>query len=751
MCINVVKRDESVAPLDKDKIMAAIDYCSEGLEVNPQVVYMNAKLEFYDNIPTSAIHRSLVRSASDLINEYQADYQILAGRLELMQLRKEVYSQWEPTDLYSHVRKVTELGKYHSEILDNWSERDFDYFNRRIKHERDMNYTHAAILTFKDKYAVQDRVKDLCYETPQTAYMLKAMCTFQNYPKSKRKDYVMRWYDILSLQKFSLPSPVIAGVRTPQKQYSSCMLITAGDSLESINATSSAIVKYVSQKAGIGLNFGRIRAMGSPIRDGQAFHTGVIPFVKHFQTAIKSCSMGGMRNGAGTLYFPLWHMDAESFIVLKNDKGTEDTRARHVDYAVQMNRLMYRKIIANESLNLFCPNDVPDLYEAFFVDNDKFDELYEKYSADENIRRKVVNTQQHFLNVISERSGTGRIYIHNADHCNTHGPFDPATSPIYQANLCVEAILPTKPLVDVNSDEGEIALCTLGAINLANTTVEEFPEVCDIAVRAIDALFDYQEYPVKAAEKAKQRRSIGVGVINFAHWLAKQGYKYSDREESNQAVHELMEAVQYNLLNASADLAGEQGACGLFNETKYAKGLLPIDWYNKNVDNLCDGTLLCDWEGLREKIAEYGLRNSVLTAIMPSETSSIMSGATNGIEPIKSFSLAKTSKATPVTMVYPDVVELSESYEKQWDMPNNKGYLEKCAIIQKFVDQGVSVNTNYDPRKYPKNLVSKKEILEDIITYYQNGGKSMYYHNTYDMKGEDVKVEEACEGGSCQI
>lgn len=751
MEINVVKRNGNVEPLNKEKILEAIQYCCDSLDgVDPKVVFMNAKLQFFDGMTTSDIHKALIKSAADLITEFQPDYQFLAGRLELMRLRKEVYGRWEPDSLTNIITNLVEKGYYDSEILDKWSERDFEYFERRIEHDRDMDYSYAAMKTFVDKYLVQDRTTKTVYESPQVCYMLNAMCTFQDYPKSKRKDYVLRYYNAISTQKLSLASPMVAGVRTSQKQYSSCVLITADDSLDSINASSSAIINYVSQRAGIGLNVGRIRALGSKIRGGQATHTGLIPFVKHFQTAVKSCSMGAMRNGAGCLYFPLWRNDIESLIVLKNDKGSEDNRARHLDYTVQMNRLMYRKVVKNEHLNLFCPNDVQDLYEAFFVDNDLFEELYEKYSNDPKINKKIVKAQELFMNVIAERSGTGRIYLQNVDNCNISGPFNPETSPIYQANLCLEAILPTKPLPDIHSGDGEIALCTLGALNLGKIEEGELKEICEIAVRAIDALFDLQEYPVKAAEKAVQRRSIGIGVVNYAYWLAKQGFSYSG-PEGNEATHELFEQIQYYLLDASAELAGELGACGYFDETKYSKGLLPIDWYNKNVDNIVSPNYSMDWEGLRNKIAEYGLRNSTLTMLMPSETSSLISTSTNGIEPIRELMVSKPSKDAPVKMVFPEVKKLFDVYEKQWDMPDNKGYLEKCAIMQKFVDQGISVNTNYNPFKYDKRMVSRKEILQDILTHYKNGGKTMYYHNTYDGKGDDLTEDVGCSGGSCTI
>lgn len=751
MEINVTKRDGRVEALNKDKILEAISYCSGGLDnVSPQAVFMNAKLQFFDCMNTSDIHKALVKSAADMITELSPDYQYVAGRLELMRLRKEVYGQWEPPSLYSIVVNLVEQGFYHNEILEKWSERDFEYFDKRINHNRDMDLSYAAISTFVDKYLVQDRISGQVFETPQVAYMVGAMTTFQDHPKSKRKDLVLRYYEAVSTQKLSLPSPIVAGVRTPQKQYSSCVLISAGDSLDSINAASSAVVKYVSQRAGIGLDVGRIRTLGSPIRKGQAFHTGLIPFVKHFQTAVKSCSQGGMRNGAGTVFYPLWRKDVESLLVLKNDKGSEDNRARHLDYAVQMNRLMYRKVVNNDQLNLFCPNDVPDLYDAFYRSNDEFEMLYEKYSMDTSIEKTVVKAMDLMMSLISERSSTGRLYIHNVDNTAEHGPFDPNKAPIRQSNLCLEVALPTTPLTSVEKDDGEIALCTLGALNLGNIDYEDLPEVCDIAVRAIDSLFDLQEYPLPAAEKAKYRRSIGVGVINYAYWLAKNGYKYSD-PDANRATHELFEAIQFNLLNASAELAKESGACEYFEDTRYSQGLLPIDWYNKKVDSLCDNSLNLDWEGLRDKISKYGLRNSTLTALMPSETSSLVSTATNGIEPIRDYTVTKKSKARPVKMVYPEVDKLFDKYEKQWDIEGNKGYLEKVAIMQKFVDQAISVNANYNPFKSSNGMVSRKEVLKDILTHYQQGGKTMYYHNTYDGKGDDMVEEDGCSGGACKI
>lgn len=739
-------------PLSKDKIIEAIKYCCEGLDgVDPKAVYMNAHIRFYDGMSTEEIHDTIIFSARDMITDLQPNYSVVAGRLELMRTRKEAFGSYTPPELYQHIKEMCDIGVYHSEIIDKWSQRDIEYFDRRIDHSADESYGYAAMSIYREKYLMQNRVTGKIYESPQIALMLISMCFFQDYPKSARKQYVIRFYNALKDTKLSLPTPIMGGLRSPMKQFSSCVLIEVDDSLSGINAANNAIVRYVSQRAGIGINGGRIRALGSAVRNGLAVHTGCLPFWRSFHAALKSCSQGALRGGAGTLFYPVWHKEVESFLVLKNNKGTEDNRIRHMDYGVQMNGWFLRKALESESkMNLFCPNDVPDMYEAFFADQEEFERLYEKYSADQSIKKKTVKTIDILQTFVQERSSTGRVYPMFVDNVNNHGPFNPEKAPVKQSNLCLEVCLPTSPLEENKPEVGEIALCTLLAWNLGNITYDEFPEIADLSVRAIDALFDYQDYAVKAAEKAKYRRSIGVGVNNYAYWLAKQGLKFSGNEGNN-ATHELFEKIQYHLLDASAELAGERGACEYFGDTRYADGLLPIDWYKKTVDELHTAELTCDWEALREKIKDYGLRNSTLTAIMPSETSSLILGATNGIEPPRGLVTTKSNKDGVFKVPVPEVQDLWDSYETCWQMEDNYGYLSKVAIMQKFVDQAISANEYHDPFK-SGGKIAFKELVKLYLFMYKHGMKTAYYHNTRDMQGEDVeKEDDGCSGGGCKI
>lgn len=748
--MQVVKRDGTEVELDKNKILEAIKYCAEGIEgVSAQVVAMNAKLSLYEGISTREIHNAIVTSAKDMISELQDGYNLLAGRLMLMQLRKEAYGEYTPPHLGEHIKDMCDRGLYHEDILKKWTERDFEYFNKRIDHECDLNYNYASMVQWKEKYLTQNRVTKEVYETPQMALMVLSMCAYEGYPKSTRKQHAMNLYHALRDMKISMPTPIMAGLRGPMKQFSSCVLIDVDDNLSSINAASSAIVHYAAQRAGIGINGGRIRSLGSPVRDGMVVHTGAIGFWKKFLASLSSCSQGGVRKGSATLFYPYWHKDVESFLVLKNNKGIEENRIRHLDYGVQFNKLFLEKALKDEQLNLFCPNDVPDMYEAFFADQEKFELLYNQYSERSDIPKKTVKAAELLATFFQERSSTGRKYVQFVDHCNNAGPFNPVKAPIKQSNLCLEIALPTSPLVEHQPEEGEIALCTLAAFNLGAIEEEEIDHLSDVIVRTIDALFDYQEYPVKAAEKAKLRRSIGTGVVNYAKWIAKQGLKYSDGSALD-ATHKLFEKIQYSLLNASAELAGELGACEYFDDTRYADGLLPIDWYNKNVDKVCNTPLEQDWEALREKIADYGLRNSTLTALMPSETSSLISGATNGIEPIRALTTTKQSKDGVFKFVAPEVKELWDKYELVWDIPSNEGYLNLVAVMQKFVDQAISANTNYKPSNYPGNKVPYNILVKDLVEAYKKGVKTLYYHNTYDGSGEEIE-DDGCSSGACKI
>ncbi|MGM3161266.1 class 1a ribonucleoside-diphosphate reductase subunit alpha [Dickeya undicola] len=756
----VTKRDGSKERINLDKIHRVITWAAEGLHnVSVSQVELRSHIQFYDGIKTADIHETIIKAAADLISRESPDYQYLAARLAIFHLRKKAYGQFEPPKLYDHVVKMVEMGKYDRHLLEDYTEDEFAQMDAFIDHWRDMNFSYAAVKQLEGKYLVQNRVTGDIYESAQFLYILVAACLFSGYPRDTRLDYVKRFYDAVSTFKISLPTPIMSGVRTPTRQFSSCVLIECGDSLDSINATSSAIVKYVSQRAGIGINAGRIRALGSPIRGGEAFHTGCIPFYKHFQTAVKSCSQGGVRGGAATLFYPLWHLEVESLLVLKNNRGVEGNRVRHLDYGVQLNKLMYQRLVKGEDITLFSPSDVPGLYDAFFNNQDEFERLYVKYEQDDSIRKKQLKAAELFSLMMQERASTGRIYIQNVDHCNTHSPFDPLVAPVRQSNLCLEIALPTKPLEDVNDESGEIALCTLSAFNLgAISSLHELEELATLAVRALDALLDYQDYPIPAAKRgAMGRRTLGIGVINFAYYLAKHGVRYSDGSANN-LTHRTFEAIQYYLLKASNQLAREQGACPWFNETTYSQGILPIDSYKRDLDSICNEPLHHDWEALRKDIQTYGLRNSTLSALMPSETSSQISNATNGIEPPRGHISVKASKDGILRQVVPEYETLKDAYELLWDMPSNDGYLQLVGLMQKFIDQAISSNTNYDPARFPSGKVPMTQLLKDLLTAYKFGVKTLYYQNTRDG-AEDAQddlldtapQDDGCESGACKI
>lgn len=753
--LKVTKRDGRLEPIDLDKIHRVVTWAAKGLEnVSVSQVELKSHIQFYNGIRTDDIHETIIKAAADLISEDTPDYQYLAARLAIFHLRKIAYGEYEPPHLYDHVKKLTGAGKYDRHILEDYSREEFDELNAYIDHERDMSFSYAAVKQLEGKYLVQNRVTRQIYETPQFLYVLVAMCLFSKYPKETRLDYVKRFYDAVSTFKVSLPTPIMSGVRTPTRQFSSCVLIECDDSLDSINATTSAIVKYVSQRAGIGINAGRIRGLDSEIRGGEARHTGCIPFFKMFQAAVKSCSQGGVRGGAATLFYPLWHIEAESLLVLKNNRGVEDNRIRQLDYGVQINRLLYTRLIKGGNITLFSPNEVPGLYEAFFADQDEFERLYTKYEQDPNIRKRIIPAADLFSTLMQERAGTGRIYIQNVDHCNTHSPFDPRVAPVHQSNLCMEIALPTKPLDNINDPNGEIALCTLSAFNLgALNSLDELEGLADLTVRALDALLDYQGYPVEAARTSTMgRRSLGIGVINYAYYLAKNGVRYSDGSAPG-LTHRTFEAMQYYLLKASVNLAKEYGACTLFKQTVYSQGKLPIDTYKKDLDAVCNEPLHYDWESLRADIVKYGLRNSTLTALMPSETSSQIANATNGIEPPRGLVTVKASKDGILKQVVPEFETLKNAYETLWQLPGNEGYLKLVGVMQKFVDQAISANTAYDPGKFEGGKVSMKQMLKDLLTAYKYGVKTLYYHNTRDG-ADDTQADiqdDGCAGGACKI
>ena len=756
--LSVSKRDGRKEPLDLDKIHRVIEWAAEGLNnVSVSQVELKSHIQFYDGIRTKDIHETIIKAAADQISKESPDYQYLAARLAVFHLRKKAYGQFEPPRLFDHVTNMVEQKRYDTHLLVDYTEQELDELDAYLDHSRDLNFSYAAVKQLEGKYLVQNRVTGEIYESAQFLYILVAASLFSDYPRDTRIDYIKRFYDAVSLFKISLPTPIMSGVRTPTRQFSSCVLIECGDSLDSINATSSAIVKYVSQRAGIGINAGRIRALGSPIRNGEAYHTGCIPFYKHFQTAVKSCSQGGVRGGAATLFYPLWHLEVENLLVLKNNRGVDDNRVRHLDYGVQFNKLMYSRLIKDDYITLFSPSDVPGLYDAFFEDQDEFDALYVKYEQDESIRKKRIKAIELFSMFAQERASTGRIYLQNVDHCNTHSPFISKVAPIRQSNLCLEIALPTKPLSNVNDEEGEIALCTLSAFNLgAIESLDELEELAELAVRALDNLLDFQDYPVPAAKNATMgRRTLGIGVINYAYYLAKNGKRYSDGS-ANALTHKTFEAIQYYLMKASNELAKERGACPKFNETTYSQGIMPTDTYKRDLDKICDEPLHLDWDTLRASIKEHGMRNSTLSALMPSETSSQISNATNGIEPPRGHISVKASKDGILKQVVPEYERLKDSYELLWDIPSNDGYLQLVGIMQKFIDQTISANTNYDPNKYEGGRVPMKVLLKDLLGAYKLGVKTLYYHNTRDGASdaqEDAPEvdDDDCAGGACKI
>ena len=740
--INVKKRNgRGDEPLDLNKIHVMVEEACEGVTgVSASQVEINSSLSFYDGITTADIQETLIRSASDLISLDHPNYQFVAARLLLFSLRKSINGyRWEPSTLYDHVERCIEAGVYDKDFLKYYTKEEIDQIDSYIDHERDLKFTYAGLRQVYDKYLVQDRSTGQIYETPQQMYMMIAATIFHAYPKETRLDYVRRYYDATSKHLINIPTPIMAGVRTPIRQYASCVLIDADDSLDSIFASDMAIGYYTSQRAGIGINAGRIRALGSRIRDGEVQHTGVIPFLKKFEATVRCCTQNGVRGGSATVHFPIWHREIEDILVLKNNKGTEDNRVRKLDYSIQLSKLFYERFIQDKDISLFSPHDVPGLYDSF--GSDRFGELYERYEQDESVPRSTIGAQQLFLSLVKERAETGRIYIMNLDHCNSHSSF---TVPVRMSNLCQEITLPTDPLTHIDDEAGEISLCILSAINVGRLrNLNDLESLCDIAVRALDELIDYQGYPVKAAERAtKARRSLGVGVIGLAHYLAKNGVGYDDAEATTHT-HHLIERLQYELIRASAELAREKGPCAAYSETKYAQGLMPIDHYKKEVDGICSADLLCDWDNLRIIVEEFGMRHSTLSAQMPSESSSVVCNATNGVEPPRDYLSIKKSKKGTLKQIVPSYSTLKSNYSLLWDLQSMDGYLNIMAVIQKFMDQAISTNTSYNPQHYEDREVPATTLVGDLLRSYSLGIKTLYYQNTYDGKGEeDIEVND---------
>jgi len=738
--IYIIKRDGSKEPINIDKIHKVVQFACEDLAgVSASQIEMNANLQFYDGMSTSEIQEVLVRSANDLISLEAPNYQFAAARLLSYGVNKDVFGEYTAITLKQNIDKNIERGVYDKEFLDLYTPEEIETLDSYIRHKRDENFTYAGLRQVVDKYLCQDRSTGKIFETPQFMYMMIAATLFANYPKDSRMHYVRRYYDATSLFKINIPTPVMAGVRTPVRQFASCVLVDSDDTLDSIFSSDMAIGRYTAQRAGIGINAGRIRGVNAKIRGGEVAHTGIIPFLKKFESTVRCCTQNGVRGGSATTHFPLWHQEIEDVLVLKNNKGTEDNRVRKLDYSIQLNKTMYERLLAGANITLFSPHDVPGLYEAYFGDQDAFNELYEKYERATSIKKKTIPAMELFSALIKERAETGRIYVMNVDHCNTHSSFKDT---VYMSNLCQEITLPTKPLQHIDDPEGEIALCILSAINVGIIrSLDDLDELCDLAVRALEEIIDYQKYPILAAEKStKARRSLGVGYIGLAHYLAKNKTKYED-PESWKAVHELTEAFQYYLLKASNNLAQERGACEYFDRTKYSEGILPIDTYKKEVDDIVKVKLNYDWDSLRNDIKEHGLRHSTLSAQMPSESSSVVSNATNGIEPPRGYLSVKKSKKGPLKQIVPQYQTLKNNYSLLWDMPSNEGYINIVAVMQKFFDQAISGNWSYNPTHFENNEVPMSVMLKDLLTTYKLGWKTSYYQNTYDYKTDPSELE----------
>ena len=737
--LSIVKRDGSKENLNLDKIHKMVEAACDGINgVSASQVEMSANLSFYDGVTTQEIQDTLIKSASDLISLDTPNYQYVAARLLLFAIRKDVFNtKWKDSKIYPSLKDIVErnieIGVYDKELISYYDDEEWSKLNSYLNHNRDLMFAYAGLRQVVDKYLVQDRSSGKLYESPQFMYILISAVLFKDYPKETRLNYVKRYYDAISQFKINIPTPVMAGVRTPLRQFASCVLVDSDDTLSSIFSSDMAIGRYVAQRAGIGINAGRIRGINSKIRGGEVQHTGVIPFLKKFESTVRCCTQNGVRGGSATVHFPIWHQEIEDIIVLKNNKGTEDNRVRKLDYSIQLSKLFYERFIKDEDITLFSPHDVPDLYDAFGTD--KFDELYEKYERAYSIPKKKVSARTLFMDMLKERAETGRIYIQNIDHSNSHSSF---LDKVNMSNLCQEITLPTTPISHPDDEEGEIALCILSAINVGAIKLEELPELCQLSVRGLDELIDYQRYPVRAAEiSTKARRSLGIGYIGLAHFLAKNKVKYGDAE-AHKLVHELTESFQYNLLRASNKLAKEKGKCEWFDRTKYAEGKLPIDTYKKDVDEIAKPVYKENWDKLRKSIESFGLRHSTLSAQMPSESSSVVSNETNGIEPPRDYITIKKSKKGPLKQVVPSYQILQNFYTLLWDMQDNDGYIKVVSVMQKFFDQGISGNWSYNPENYENNEVPISEMATDLLKTYKYGWKTSYYQNTYDMKTDEV-------------
>ena len=742
--MEVTKRNGNKESFSVEKIHKVVEWATKGINgVSLSDIEMNANLSIHDGIETSKIHQILIKSANDLISTSEPNYQYVASRLLNMQLRKEVWGCGDhPTDFLLFLQRNEDNGVYDPDILNKWNSKEIDRLGKYINHSRDDLFTYAGLQQMIDKYLVKNRSTGVIYETPQFAYMAIAMCLFDSL------DEVKKAYDCYSTFKINLPTPIMAGVRTNIRQFASCVLVDVDDNLDAIFSSIHAVGKYTARRAGIGLNIGRLRPINSPIRGGEVIHTGLIPYLKNFESAVKSTSQNGLRGGSATVHVPFWHYEIEDIMVLKNNAGTDDNRVRKLDYSIQFCKLFYDRLIANEDVTLFSPHEAKGLYEAF-GDNEKFERLYLKYENARSLKFKKKVPARKLAEIFArERLETGRIYSMNIDNANQNGSWD---VPVYMSNLCQEIIHPTKPINSIDDPDGEIGICILSAINLLELgSDKDIEDACRMAVRTLESVIDYQDYPVLAGENfTKNRRSLGIGVTNLAGFLAKNKLRYED-SGSLEIVHQTMEKIQWNLINASCELAEEKGSCEKFADTKYAKGLLPIDWYKKEVDELIKPKYSMDWEGLRERVKKHGLRHSTLSAIMPCESSSVIQNSTNGIEPVRSLLLYKKAKNGVLKQIVPNYRRRKNYYTLAWDMQDNKAIMNIAAVIQKFVDMSMSTNLYYNYSHYTDGNVPLSVIIKDQIYGYKYGLKNFYYANTPDGDGETEKGMN-CESGACAI
>ena len=742
--MQVKKRDGRLEPYSVEKIHKVVEWAIGDLKnVSLSEIEMNAHLSLSDKVSTEDIHHILIKSSNDLVSTSHPNYQYVASRLLNMSIRKELWEHHSlPPSLDEHIFNNVENSVYDRPLMTKFTKKELKELDKHIQHDRDYMFTYAGLQQLVDKYLVKNRATGEMFETPQFAYMCIAMSLFDDI------DDVIAAYDCFSTFKVNLPTPIMAGVRTKIRQFASCVLVDVEDDLASIFSSVHAVGKYTARRAGIGLNIGRVRPINSSIRGGEVIHTGIIPYLKIFESTVKATSQNGIRGGSATVHVPFWHYEIEDIIVLKNNAGTDDNRVRKLDYSIQFSKLFYDRLIKNEDITLFSPAEAHGLYEAFGR-NEDFDELYEQCERSRSIKMKKKVPARKLAEVFAkERLETGRIYTMNIDNANEHGSWD---IPVYMSNLCQEIIHPTQPIYDINDEDGEIGICILSALNLLELkSDDDYAYACNMAVNTLEEVIDYQSYPVKAGENfTKNRRSLGIGLTNLAGWLAKNKVKYGE-PEALKLVHEMMERIQWNLLDASCRIAEDVGPCAKFEDTKYAQGLLPIDWYKKTVDELVKPKYVMDWEELRARIKKFGLRHSTLSAIMPCESSSVIQNSTNGIEPVRSLLSYKKAKNGVLKQLVPNYSSRKSYYTLAWDMTSNKAMLDTGAVIQKFVDMSMSINLYYNYSHFPEGNIPLSVLIKDQLYGYKYGIKNFYYANTPDGDGATEK-ESGCEGGSCSI